>query len=144
MIKILTEWQRRNWFREMVHQGDLKKPKNSHRIPRLYVVVRDDLLPPIHQGIQAAHACVALADKTKVDPKSYLILLGVKGQNALPRDTMSLALIAAQTAGKEFAVYFDNGLIDPESGKPLRTAIAFEPMPLIEGTDLFGHLVRAE
>ena len=132
-MKLVDNWQRKNRFKELVYMGDQRKVDSSN-IPRLYVLVRDDLLPPLHQGIQAAHACILLATKIKVDPNSYLILLG-----ATQRD-----MIGATYGHKyKMAVYVDRGLVNPEN-MPVATAMAFEPMSLSEGNKLFGHLKRAE
>ena len=132
--KSLKHWQRSNWFRELVLAGEGRVP-NSSTIPRLYVLVRDDLLPPIHQGIQAAHACVLLAHITKVDPQSYIILLGA---------TRAQMADAVRNTRTKFAQYIDIGLVDPETGYPVHTATAFEPMSLAKGNRMFGHLRRSE
>ena len=90
-MNALKSWQRKNWFGELVYQGDQRKTDSSD-IPRLYVLVRADVLPPIHQGIQAAHACILLASRMKVDPNTYLILL---------RADISEMLLCAEAAKKK-------------------------------------------
>jgi hypothetical protein len=135
--KSLRNWQRSNWFGTIVKAGD-DELFDSSNIPRLYVLVRDDILPPIHQGIQAAHACISLAhylkDKGGLDPNTYLILLGASRTD----------IAKAMKLRKRSIPYVDTGLIDPESGIFILTALAFEPMSLKEGNRLFGHLKRSE
>jgi hypothetical protein len=132
---MLESWQRKNWFGQLVYHGDQRKTDSSD-IPRLYVLVRADVLPPIHQGIQAAHACILLASRMKVDPNTYLILL---------RANIEEMMLCAESAKKKkYATYVDQGLIDPETMMPLMTAMAFEPMSLAEGDKLFKDLRRAE
>lgn len=131
----LQDWQRKRWFGEMVAMGDQRKTDSSN-IPRLYVLVRDDLLPPLHQGIQIAHACVLLAALIPVNPESYLIALGAGSSDIAE-------LVGLLSNKKVWATYVDTGLVEPGSGLPLLTACAFEPMSLEEGTLYFGHLSRA-
>jgi hypothetical protein len=138
--KSLSSWQRKNYFGELVYHGDMRegKEESSALAPRLYVFVRDDLLPPIHQGIQAAHACISLAhylkDRGGLDPNTYLILLGAS------RTDMAKAMKLRHRS----IPYIDMGLVDPETGMPVLTALAFEPMSLTVGNKLFKHLKRAQ
>lgn len=135
-MNTLKGWQRRNRFKELVYLGDQVKTDSSE-VPRLYVLVRDDILPPLHQGIQAAHACLQLAAVNPVDPNSYLILLG-----ATEKQMLALVRKVART-GMGFAIYSDAGLIHPETGAVVMTACAFSPMSIVDGNRLFGHLSRA-
>lgn len=134
MKKLMSNWQRKNIFGDMVYLGDQRK-QDSSDIPRVYVLVRSDLLPPLHQGIQAAHACLLLASKIKVDPNSYLIILSATHEQMV--DFM-------KRKKPVWAAYFDKGLIDIETNMPLLSALAFEPMSLIEGQKLFSGFKRSE
>lgn len=136
LVKTFRDWQRRNYFRELVFQGDVANLSDK-TAPRLVVLVRDDLLPPIHQGIQAAHAIVSLSNQvvSHLDARSYIILLGA---------SESQILDACQKFPKKYALYHDPGLIDPTEGDPLLTACAFEPISNAQVKKFFGHLKRAE
>lgn len=133
--QILNDWQRKNRFKELVYLGDQRK-SNSLNIPRIYVLVRSDLLPPLHQGIQAAHACLLLASKMAVDPNSYLILL-----SATETDIIETVKVIGQ---KNAAMYFDTGLIHPETSMPVCTAVAFKPMSLKDGSKIFDKFKRSQ
>jgi hypothetical protein len=133
--KEFKNWQRRNFFRELVWTGDQRKTDSSD-IPRLYVLVRADVLPPLHQGIQAAHACLMLAAQMKVNPNSYLILLAANLEEMME--------YSEKAKKKACATFVDTGLIDPETMMPLLSAMAFEPMSLAEGNKLFTGLRRSE
>ena len=134
-MNALKSWQRKNWFGQLVYHGDQRKTDSSD-IPRLYVLVRADVLPPIHQGIQAAHACILLAAMMNVNPNTYLILLKANMEE--------MVLCAESAKKKKYAMYVDQGLVDPVTMMPLMSAMAFEPMSLAEGNKLFGHLRRSE
>src|ERR1700694_1322905 len=139
--KELHNWQRDNYYKEMVYQGEVED-KSDHTAPRLVILVRDDILPPIHQGIQAMHSVIALADLLTpkvLDPRCYLILLGASEEQT------AKCVRKAMDKVKKFSVgYSDPGLIDPETGEPPVTAVAFEPMTNEELKRIFGGLRRAE
>ena len=147
VAKELRQYQRENWYKEMVKLGEVEGLSDI-TAPRLVVLVRDDLLPPIHQGLQAMHAVITLASKLAgsqantilIDPRCYLILLGI--QDAI--DMQSIRQKAHKKVGKISVTYSDPGLIDPETGEPPITACAFEEMTHDELKRVFGGLKRAE
>jgi hypothetical protein len=137
----LKNWQRDNYYKELVYQGEAED-KSDHTAPRLVILVRDDILPPIHQGIQAMHSVIMLASVTtgKIDPRCYLILLGVQDEKEMDR----LRRKAVAKVHKASMAYSDPGLVDPETGESPVTACAFEPMTNEELKRVFGGLKRAE
>lgn len=137
-MKIINNWQRNNRFKELVYAGDMRKPEYSKDIPRIYVLVRDDVLPPFHQGLQATHACILLGSQDPqalkwINPDSYLIILGASEQEMLKWMKKKTPYHVS---------YTDTGLVD--RSMPVTTAIAFGPMSLEEGNKLFKHLKRAK
>lgn len=104
--------------------------------PRLVVLVRDDILPPVHQGIQATHAVVCLSNSVKLDPRSYLILLGATQED--------IGKLRRKVKDYANATYCDVGLVDPSNGLPVLTACAFEPMPKADKEKYFSGLKRAQ
>lgn len=144
VAKELHHYQRDNWYKEMVKLGEVEGLSDI-TAPRLVILVRDDLLPPIHMGIQAMHSVITLADHLfsqglSIDPRCYLILLGVESEEEMRR----LQQKARVKVSKTSQAYFDPGLIDPETGEPPVTACAFEPMTNDELKKIFGGLRRAE
>lgn len=135
--KQLRDWQRQNWYAEMVKLGEVEGLSDI-TAPRLVVLVRDDILPPIHIGIQAMHSVITLASHLSIDPRCYLILLGANEEQT------AKCVRKAMDKVKKFSVgYSDPGLIDPETGEPPITATAFEPMTQEELKKVFGGLKRA-
>lgn len=126
---------RENAFAELVKRGE-EADHSDHTAPRLVVLVRDDILPPIHQGIQAMHSVIHLAEKVKIDPRCYIYLLGAT-DNQINHITYKVFLM-----NKHYAYYSDPGLVDA-SGEAVWTACAFEPMPQEETRKYFGGLRRA-
>ena len=133
-MNVVSNWQRDNWYKELVRLGE-DAGLSDATAPRIVVLLRDDLLPPLHQGIQAAHACISLSNWIELDPRSYLILLGASYEemNKLAKKTKLV-----------HAKYTDPGLVEPETGKPLMTAVAFEPISKEQVKKYFGHLSRAK
>ena len=142
LLKSFQNWQRANRYNDLVHLGK-DEFYDSSSIPRLYVLVRDDILTPIAQGIQAAHAVAQLAathsynsetlETIQLMANSYLILLGASEREMLKW---------AKRRTPDHATYTDIGLVET-NGLPVMTAIAFNPMLKSEGEKLFGHLRRA-
>lgn len=137
-MQILKDWQRQNYYNELVFQGNEIDPGDDSA-PRLVVLVRDDILPPIAIGIQAAHAIISLSQNVKIDARCYIILLG-----ATLAQIDNLAKKIYNNTGYNYASYIDNGLVDPETGEAILTACAFEPMIKEEVKYWFGKLRRAE
>ena len=136
-LKMLKDWQRDNWFREMVRLGAVEG-LSDETAPRLVILVRDDILPPLHIGIQAMHSVITLASHMSIDPRCYLILLVTNEEQTMK------CVKKAMDRVKKFSVgYSDPGLIDPETGEPPITATAFEPMTAEEVKRVFGGLRRA-
>jgi hypothetical protein len=136
-MNILKSFQRDNYFKEMVLLGEAEGLSDI-TAPRLVILVRDDLLPPLHIGIQAMHSVITLASHMSIDPRCYLILLGANEEQTMK------CVRKAMDRVKKFSVgYSDPGLIDPETGEPPITATAFEPMTAEEVKKVFGGLRRA-
>lgn len=141
--KQLKDWQRQNYYNEMVKLGELEELSDT-TAPRLVILVRDDLLPQMAIGIQAMHSVITLADHLfsqglSIDPRCYLILLGVESEEEMRR----LQQKARVKVKKTSQAYSDPGLIDPETGEPPVTACSFEPMTADELKRVFGGLRRA-
>jgi hypothetical protein len=128
--------QRDNYFKELVKMG-VEVGISDDTAPRLVVLVRDDILPPVHQGIQAAHSIVCLSTVVKIplDVRSFILLLGATQEE--------VGKLRKKVKGYANATYCDVGLIDPSNGLPILTACAFEPMSREEKEKYFGHLSRA-
>ena len=136
-MNILKSFQRDNYFKEMVLLGEAEGLSDI-TAPRLVILVRDDLLPPLHIGIQAMNSVITLASHMSIDPRCYLILLGANEEQTMK------CVRKAMDRVKKFSVgYSDPGLIDPETGEPPITATAFEPMTAEEVKKVFGGLRRA-
>jgi hypothetical protein len=133
----IADWQRNNYYKLLVQTGE-DKLFSDKSAPRLVVLVRDDILPPLHQGIQAMHSVITLAQTVKIDPRCYLILLGVSGEQM-----ETYAERVQKRYKKACAAYSDPGLVDPESEESPVTACAFEPMTAEEVREGFGGLRRA-
>lgn len=136
----IKHWQRENYFKLLVATGETHSLSDA-TAPRLVILVRDDILPPLHQGIQSMHAVVTLAGSVKLDPRCYLILLGAtvaQMERAIDKVTKR------KRSAKGYAMYSDPGLVDPKSGKAVVTACAFEPMSAEEVRTYFGGLTRAK
>lgn len=136
----MENWQRDNYYRTLVETGDDKMFSDETAL-RLVILVRDDILPPIHQGIQAMHSVIALASQAgmgKIDPRCYLILLGATAEQIA---TYSAKIDARYK--KIYAMYSDPGLVEPDSETSPVTACAFEPMTADEVRLYFAGLRRA-
>ena len=136
-MNLLKSFQRDNWFREMVKLGETEGLSDVSA-PRLVILVRDDILPPLHIGIQAMHSVITLASHMSIDPRCYLILLGANEEQ-----TMKCVKKALEKHQKFSVGYSDPGLIDPETGESPITATSFEPMTQEEVKRVFGGLRRA-
>lgn len=136
----LKGWQRNNYYKELVYQGTVKGHSDPDA-PRLVILVRDDILPPLHQGIQAMHAVIALSQSVKLDPRCYLILLGATREQI---SKYTARVYRRKDNDINYAIYSDPGLVDPKTGKAPVTACAFSPMTQDEVRDIFGGLKRAE
>lgn len=137
-MNAILSWQRENYFNLLVKTGD-NIGLSDATAPRLVILVRDDILPPLHQGIQAMHSVIALAESTKLDPRCYLILLGAT------MEQIEKAVVKVHVrAKKQYATYHDPGLVDPKTGFSVYTACAFEPMSADEVRLYFGGLKRAK
>lgn len=136
----LKGWQRNNYYRELVYQGTIKGTSDANA-PRLVILVRDDILPPLHQGIQAMHAVVTLSNSVKLDPRCYLILLGATREQI---SKFTARVYRRKDPEMQYATYSDPGLVDPKTGTSPITACAFSPMTQDEVRDIFAGLKRAE
>lgn len=106
---------------------------------RMYVVVRDDILPPLNCGIQAAHAIV-----------DYSVEWGDKGTYQLWAAKHKTIVILGGTADQmmhavEKSVARKTPFVrfrEPDLGWKV-TATAFEPMTAAKAKDVFWMLRRA-
>lgn len=133
----IADWQRYNYYKLLVQTGE-DKLFSDKTAPRLVILVRDDILPPLHQGIQAMHSVIALSQVVKIDPRCYLILLG-----ASQEQMETYAERIQKRYKKVYADYTDPGLVEPETEESPITACAFEPMTAEEVREGFGGLRRA-
>lgn len=151
-MKLLRDWQRerkrqKNYEKLLRDNEDVLYSPAEDAL-RLYVVVRDDVLPPLNQGIQAAHAIVELSrhyDASsssngihKSSPDWYrwkdrdktLILLGGKA------DDIKRLERKAKKQQKAYATFYEPDL-------DLITALAVQPMTKVEGDIFFRKFRRA-
>jgi hypothetical protein len=101
---------------------------------RMYVLVNREVLPLVHAGVQASHACAEYIwkhrddDKTKKwceEDKTLLFLNGDKND-------MNDLICYCDKTGIKYSKF-----IEPDMNDEM-TAVAFQPMTKTEGAVLFG------
>lgn len=124
MIKRLVRDLKREWD----YKSLLDAYKDDYATPRpgalrMYVVVRSDILPPLNQGIQAAHAVAEYLTFVQCDKKKRwasadktLIVLGVKDAYEF-----NWTLAIGEQNGFKFKEFYEPDIDET-------TAVAFEPM----------------
>lgn len=151
LLKRLTKTAR-DWSREDQYWAELQANRDPLFTPdpkglKLYVLVRSDILPPLNQGVQAAHAIVELFNHRRRDAilrvgnwanldkwatkDKTLVLLASK-------DPEADAKFVNMTRKLNFALFREPDLGD------IVTAAAIEPVTRELGEEIFGRMALAK
>jgi hypothetical protein len=131
-----------DWRREDEYQAELDANfdplyKPDPQALRLYVLV-DSTLPPLHQGIQAAHAVVELLRENAIGATSVYTKF-----HQWANEDKTLILLAATQEDMDDMIHWGNeekikhACFEESDLANRMTAIAFEPMTREEGRNFF-------